>query len=99
MLNAPSSNGEKNDENNPIKNSNLKIFSFDQENLLQEIEAVKEIIQEENGEAGDEKGAKDNDSEKGGASDGSDSEPSLDNFEVEELIKLLPSLPKKKTRI
>jgi hypothetical protein len=86
--------------NTPIKNSsNIKIFSFDQKNLLEEIEANKEIIKEENGEDGDDdKGNNSKNSEKEN-SDGSDSEPSLDNFENDELVKLLPNVPKKKSKI
>lgn len=96
---------DKKEENTPQKTpnySNLKIFSFDHENLLEEIEAVKEVIKEENGEEGDEdkdKGDKSNlnNSDQEG-DEGSDSEPSLDNFENDELVKLLPSLPKKKSK-
>lgn len=100
--NSGNSNDLKNEEKSPVKNnnSNLKIFSFDHENLLEEIEAVKEIIKEENGEDGDEDKEKGNNSKLSDkeASDGSDSEPSLDNFENDELVKLLPSLPKKKSK-
>ena len=95
----PSSLQDKNEGNSSIKNSNIKIFSFDQENLLEEIEANKEIIKEENGKDDDEdKGNNSKYSEKE-ASDGSDSEPSLDNFDNDELVKLLPSVPKKKSKI
>ena len=95
----PSAQQDTNEPNSPIKNSNIKIFSFDQEDLLGEIEASKEIITEKDGEEGDEdkpSTSKNSDKE---ASDGSDSEPSLDNFDNDELVKLLPSIPKNKSNI
>jgi hypothetical protein len=104
IFNTPNTLVEKLDEKSSTKNSKMKIFSFNQENLLKEIEAIKEIIKEENGEDGDaddDKGKGGNNSKLGNgqkeASDCSDSEPSLDNFENDELVKLLPSLPKKKS--
>lgn len=84
--------------NSPIK---LKIFNFEQDNLLQEIEAVQEIendgkegfdFENDNGSV---KSKKEDDEQE--VSDGSDSEPSLDNFDNDQLVKLLPSFPKKKS--
>jgi hypothetical protein len=84
--------------NSPIK---LKIFNFEQENLLQEIDAVKEI--ENDGKEGfdvenDNGSVKSNKQFEQEISDGSDSEPSLDNFDNDQLVKLLPSYPKKKSK-
>ena len=82
--------------------SKLKIFNFDQENLLEEIEAVEEtenegkdkfVVDNENGSV---KSNKEGENE---VSDGSDSEPSLDNFDNDQLVKLLPSFPKKKSKL
>jgi hypothetical protein len=107
LFNNPNTSAEKLDEKSTLKNSKLKIFSFNQQNLLEEIEAIKGIIREENGEDGedgegdDDRGKNGNNSKLGNgqkeASDCSESEPSLDNFENDQLVKLLPSLPKKKS--
>jgi len=70
--------------------------------LLEEIEAVEEtenegkdkfVVDNENGSV---KSNKEGENE---VSDGSDSEPSLDNFDNDQLVKLLPSFPKKKSKL
>lgn len=79
----------------------LKIFSFDQENLIQEIEAVKEVQNEDKefeAEQNENNSNKSKDEAQEEVSDGSDSEPSLDNFDNDQLVKLLPSFPKKKSK-
>jgi hypothetical protein len=83
----------------PIK---LKIFNFEQENLLQEIEAEAVRETENEGKEGFDKdndngSVKSNKEDEKEISDGSDSEPSLDNFDNDQLVKLLPSFPKKKS--
>lgn len=98
--------GEEKDSQQVIRKSNspikLKIFNFEQENLLQEIEAVKEIENEGNegfDNENDNGSVKSNKEDEQEVSDGSDSEPSLDNFDNDQLVKLLPSFPKKKSKI
>ena len=97
IINSPNLNSK---EFSPRKTQEIKIFSFDQENILKELEELKDVIQEENLEDGEEGKEKINGSqlnEDKEVSDGSDSEPSLDNFENDQLVKLLPSCPKKKS--
>lgn len=89
---TPSS--EKNEEI-IIKKPELNIFSFDEENLLQEIEANKEELVEDIDEEDDFTNKRKPKIDE--VSDGSDSdEPSLDNFESEKLVELLPIETKKK---
>jgi len=104
-LRSPDKHDDKNSlqgsrySNSPLK---IKIFNFEQENLIQEIEAVRELENEERegieGE-NDNGSVKSNKEDEQEVSDGSDSEPSLDNFDNDQLVKLLPSFPKKKSII
>ena len=88
------------DKDDDRKIMKLKIFNFEEGNLLQEIELVQEIKSQENvaNEDIENDNGNKSDKSKDEVSDGSDSEPSLDNFDNDQLVKLLPSFPKKKSK-
>lgn len=81
-------------QNSPNKFKNLKILPFNQENMMNEIESID--LQKNQ----DKKNLNDsNISRENGVSSGSDSEPSLDNFDNEQLVRLLPTYSKKKSKL
>ena len=73
-----------------IDEKKIKIFSFNEENLINEIDIVYQEEKQENDQQQDSENSKEIEN-----SDGSDSEPSFDNFDNDELIKLLPRFSKK----
>lgn len=73
--------------------SPLNIFNMNPDGLLKEIEAIDSKLKLED----ELKNGNDSDGFKEDSISGSDSEPSLDNFENDQLVKLLPTFVKKKS--
>jgi len=80
--------------NSPNKNkSPLNIFNINQESLFKEIEEIDNKLKLDS----DLRNDGDSDVSKEDSLSGSDSEPSLDNFDNDQLVKLLPTFVKKKS--